>query len=95
VTNDWFTGLAAAYCKNGDFGNYFNDSKFLHICHNLQEAYEGRIHPNNHEGDLNRVHGLPRDWFSDGGNMINPSKCALINSDTWATVSKSYKQELL
>lgn len=27
--------------------------------------------------------------------MINPSKCALINSDTWATVSKSYKQELL
>lgn len=27
--------------------------------------------------------------------MINPSKCALINSDQWATVSKSYKEELM
>lgn len=27
--------------------------------------------------------------------MINPSKCALMQSDQWATVSKSYKQELL
>ena len=95
VTNDWFTGLAAAYHKNGNFGSYFAETKFLHICHNLQETYEGRIHPHNHEGDLNRIHELPRDWFSDGGNMINPSKCALLNSDQWATVSKSYKEELL
>jgi len=85
----------AGYVKNGDFGNYFQGSHFLHICHNLQETYEGRIHPHNHDGDLNRVHGLPRDWFSDHGSMINPSKCALLQSDQWATVSKSYKQELL
>jgi glycogen synthase len=81
VTNDWFTGLAAGYAKNGNFGQYFNSTKFIHICHNLQETYEGRIHPHNHEGDLNRIHELPRQWFSDNGNMINPSKCALINSD--------------
>jgi len=95
VTNDWFTGLIAGYAKAGHFGETFNSSKFLHICHNLQETYEGRIHPHNHEGDLNRVHQLPRDWFSDHGNMINPSKCALLQSDHWSTVSKSYKQELL
>lgn len=95
VTNDWFTGLMAGYVKNGDFGNYFQGSQFLHICHNLQETYEGRIHPGGGDGDLNRVHGLPREWFSDHGSMINPSKCALLQSDQWATVSKSYKEELL
>lgn len=95
VTNDWFTGLIAGYVKAGHFGEAFNQTKFLHICHNLQETYEGRIHPHNHEGDLNRIHKLPREWFSDGGNMINPSKCALLQSDHWSTVSKSYKQELL
>jgi glycogen synthase len=35
VTNDWFTGLAAGYAKNGNFGQYFNSTKFIHICHNL------------------------------------------------------------
>jgi glycogen synthase len=35
VTNDWFTGLAAGYAKNGNFGTFFNQSKFIHICHNL------------------------------------------------------------
>jgi len=87
--------LAAGYAKNGDFGDYYNDTKFLHICHNLQESYEGRLYPASHEGDLNRMHGLPREWFSDHDTMINPSKCALLKSDQWATVSKSYRQELL
>jgi len=95
VTNDWFTGLAAGYRSNGNFGQHFKDTKFLHICHNLQETYEGRIHPQQHEGDLNRIHGLPREWFSDQGTMLNPSKCALMKSDQWATVSKSYRDELL
>lgn len=95
VTNDWFTGLMAGYRNARKFGDYFDGTKFLHICHNLQETYEGRIHPHNHEGDLNRVHDLPREWFSDGGNMINPSKCAIMQSDTWATVSLSYREELL
>jgi len=85
----------AGYVKNGDFGDYFKEAKFVHICHNLQETYEGRIHPRDHEGDLNHIHGLPREWFSDHGLMINPSKCALMQSDQWATVSKSYKEELL
>ena len=82
----------AAYHKNGQFGDYFKETKFIHICHNLMTDYEGRIHTNE---DLTRIHGLPRDWFCDGGNMINPSKCALINSDQWATVSKSYREEIL
>lgn len=92
VTNDWFTGLCAGYAKKGFFGTFFNETKFLHICHNLQETYEGRIHT--HE-ELNRIHELPREWFSDHGTMINPSKCALITTDQWATVSVSYREELL
>lgn len=95
VTNDWFTGLASGYAKKGFFGKHFDTTKFIHICHNLQETYEGRVHPHNHEGDLNRIHELPREWFSDHSNMINPSKCALITTDQWSTVSVSYRDELI
>jgi len=35
VTNDWFTGLTAAYAKIGHFGETFKGTTFLHICHNL------------------------------------------------------------
>lgn len=45
LTNDWFTGLVPAYNKYGHFGDYFKDSKFFHICHNLEPAYEGRLYP--------------------------------------------------
>lgn len=44
LTNDWFTGLTAAYAKYGHFGEYFNNSKFFHICHNLEPTYEGRLY---------------------------------------------------
>ena len=44
ITNDWFTGFVAAYAKIGAFGETFKGTTFLHICHNLQETYEGRIH---------------------------------------------------
>jgi hypothetical protein len=27
--------------------------------------------------------------------MINPSRCAIMLSDQWATVSKSYREDLL
>lgn len=47
VTNDWFTGLIPGYAKVGHFGDTFKGTTFLHICHNLQETYEGRIHLNN------------------------------------------------
>jgi starch synthase len=43
VTNDWFTGLVAAYAKHHHFGPVFNSSKFLHIVHNLDPSYEGRM----------------------------------------------------
>lgn len=45
LTNDWFTGLVAAYSKNGHFGDYFKNSSFFHICHNLEPSYEGRLYP--------------------------------------------------
>jgi glycogen synthase len=45
VSNDWFTGLAAAYVKNRNFGKVFDNTKFFHIVHNLDPTYEGRITP--------------------------------------------------
>lgn len=56
ITNDWFTGLIAAYAKIGAFGDTFKGSCFLHICHNLQESYEGRIHLDPVHGGLETIH---------------------------------------
>lgn len=98
VTNDWFTGLVAGYAKIGHFGDTFKGTCFLHICHNLQELYEGRIHLDQKEGDLCGLHQLPRDWLIDPGwarLIINPSRSAIMLSDQWATVSKSYREDLL
>jgi glycosyltransferase involved in cell wall biosynthesis len=50
------------------------------------------------DGGLEGLHQLPRDWLIDPGwknVMINPSRCALMMSDQWATVSKSYREDLL
>ena len=65
ITNDWFTGFIPAYAKTGHFGQTFRGTSFLHICHNLQESYEGRIFPGPREGGLEYVHGLPRDVLID------------------------------
>ena len=56
LTNDWFTGLTAAYAKHGHFGDTFTDTTFLHICHNLKESYEGRIFPQPEQGGLESLH---------------------------------------
>jgi starch synthase len=47
---------------------------------------------------LQHIHQLPRDWLVDptwGKMMINPSRIAIICSDQWSTVSKSYRDDLL
>ena len=98
LTNDWFTGFVAAYGKKGHFGDTFRGTTFLHICHNLQESYEGRIYLDPCHGGLEGVHQLPTDVIIDGSwqkKLINPSRCAIICSDQWATVSKSYRDDLL
>ena len=98
VTNDWFTGLVAAYARSGHFGkpSVFTATKFLHLVHNLDESYEGRIYPSSTDGDLYGLHQLPSDLLIDpywaGKTVINPSRAAIIASDTWATVSNSYKK---
>lgn len=98
LTNDWFTGFVPGYAKSNEMKNYFNDMKFFHICHNLQESYEGRIYPSHTEGNLQHIHHLPIEYLIDpywNDKCINPSRCAIMNSDQWGTVSYSYKQELL
>lgn len=96
LTNDWFTGMAAAYSKHGHFGSYFKNSKFFHICHNLEPSYEGRLYPDQGQ-TFEHVYKLPAYQLIDpwwGKTVINPSRCALMNSDQWGTVSKSYQKEL-
>ena len=96
-TNDWFTGLVAAYARNNSFGETFKGSKFIHICHNLEPSYEGRIYLNNNQGTFENIYQFNKDWiidFSWDRIVINPSRCAIMLSDQWATVSHSYKNDL-
>jgi starch synthase len=98
VTNDWYTGLVAAYKRVGAFGSTFNGTSFIHIFHNLQELYEGRLYPSPNERTLDHIHELPADFLVDftwHNIVINPSRCAIMCSDQWATVSRSYRSDLL
>ena len=100
VTNDWATGLTAAFGKNERFfgqPSVFQNSRFMHIVHNLDQNYEGRIFPHKHD-DLGRVHQLPTDLLVDphwNRPCVNPSRCAILSSDNWGTVSLSYRRELM
>ena len=98
VTNDWFTGLIPGYAKAKHFGDTFNGTTFFHIVHNLEPSYEGRIYPSPQEGGLQWVHELPYEWLVNpywARPTINPSRCALMISDQWGTVSKSYRDDLM
>jgi glycogen synthase len=98
VTNDWFTGLVPAYARHGHFGDAFQRTDFMHIAHNLDPDYEGRMWPTPAQGTLGHVHGLPSDLLVDPhwhDVVINPTRAALLCSDTWATVSRSYRADLL
>lgn len=97
VTNDWLPSLAAGY--RDFFGDFFNNTRFFHLIHNLGEAaYEGRVYPEPHDGTLDHIHRLPthlvvNPWW--GATVVNPSRCAILKSDSWGTVSPSYLKELL
>lgn len=99
VTNDWFTGFVPAYAKVGHFGDTFKGTCFLHICHNMQEKYEGRQYIDiSRHGYMEHVHQLPKDWLVDPHwkeVCINPSRAAIMMCDQWSTVSRSYREELL
>jgi glycogen synthase len=98
ITNDWFTGLTAAYSKYGHFGETFKGTTFFHIVHNLEPTYEGRLYTSPTEGTLDYIHKLPSNILVDPywkSRVINPSRCALLCSDQWGTVSPSYKKDLL
>lgn len=98
ITNDWFTGLVPAYAKIGAFGTTFEGTTFMHIVHNLDPSYEGRLYPTAQENSFMSIHGLPKHVLVDpywAREMVNPSRCAIMMSDQWATVSPSYRNELL
>lgn len=56
ITNDWFTGLIPAYAKVGAFGDTFKGTTFLHIAHNLEPTYEGRLFPLPKDGACEFIH---------------------------------------
>ena len=96
VTNDWVSGLTPAYGKNGTFGDFFNQTKFIHLCHNLEPMFEGKLNCSENN-DYQNIYNFNKDWLIDPNlheKAINPSRCAILKSDQWATVSKAYKRHL-
>ena len=96
ITNDWFTGLASAFAKSGQFGETFKGTKFVHIIHNLEQTYEGRIYLSQNE-NFENIYKFNSNWLIDPNweeKIINPSRCAIMISDQWCTVSNSYKNDL-
>lgn len=94
ISNDWMTGLVPAIAKK-QFGSAFDNTLFMHIFHNLGVGYAGKIWPGD-TGALSYIHQLPDEFIVDHyDNSIDPSMCALMACDNWATVSKRYRQELL
>eukprot|EP00741_Cyanophora_paradoxa_P025062 tig00000342_g24190.t1 len=72
---DWFTGLVPAYAKKGFFGDTFNGTTFMHIVHNLEPSYEGRVYIDANESRLGDIHGLEEWLLIDPkweGIVINP-----------------------
>ena len=68
----------------------------MHIFHNLDITYEGRIYTNPGE-TLNNYHCLPNEWLIDpfwSDHIINPSRLALRTCDQWASVSISYRDQI-
>lgn len=97
ITNDWPTGLVAAYGKNPHFfGESFRSTTFFHIIHNLDVSYEGRIYADR-GSSYAWIFELSNDLLVDpvwSQYIFNPSRCALLCSDAWGTVSPSYRDEL-
>lgn len=96
VTNDWPTGLTAAYARQ-TFGSVFEGTQFLHIFHNLGVGYAGKVWPSDQNtGALHYLHNLPDELIVDNfDHSFDPSLSALLCTDQWATVSKKYREELL
>ncbi len=95
VTNDWVTGFTPAYGKNGAFGDVFKHTKFMHLAHNLEPCFEGKLYFD--YDDFQSIYNFDRDWVINpysNEKAINPSRCAILKGDQWATISKSYKRHL-
>ena len=63
ATNVWMCGFVSAYVKVGKYSGVFDGTKFMHIVHNLDPLYEGRLYPKFEEGDLNWLIQLPSAWY--------------------------------
>lgn len=97
ITNDWPCGLVAAYARMRFTETPLRDATFFHIFHNLDDCYEGRIYPDGEE-TLSAIHGLPIHLLRDPywkSNILNPSRCVLLSTDNWGTVSNVYQDDIL
>ena len=96
ITNDWPCGLVATYCHMYYESTSLATASFFHIIHNLDDSYEGRIYPPN--GDtLENIHHIPLQLLQDPyweANILNPSRCVLLSTDNWGTVSNTYQHDI-
>lgn len=65
LTNDWYCGIAGMYNKSNFFGQWFKESRFVHIFHNLGDDYQGRVYLDNFNDNIEQLTGLKEEFFVD------------------------------
>ena len=109
VTNDWLAALTAPYAHHTSWAGghassgireIARSSLFIHLIHNLEAGYDGRLQLPDNAGRPNMLaalHQLPSRLLhtmgSDDG--LHLTRAALLCSHGWGTVAPSYKMELL
>jgi len=114
VTNDWVAGLAAPYAQHPGWAGSAasgvralgESALFVHLIHNLEPGYDGKLVVDAPATQLTALHQLPHRLLHEGGGRkggsqepnlgtISLTRAALLCSCAWATVSTSYRDELL
>lgn len=105
VSNDWQTGFVPSFGRK-HFGSVFDSTFFMHVIHNLEKGYNGKIFIKKKSffdffikkniSDFEHIVGIYNDFYYDSfDDSIDPSRCALKFCDQWSTVSKKYRDDLL
>ena len=114
VTNDWVAGLVAPYAQHPGWAGTAasgvstlgESTLFVHLIHNLEPGYDGKLVLDAPATQLTALHQLPHRLLHEGGgrkggshepnlDTISLTRAALLCSCAWATVSASYRDELL
>ena len=118
ITNDWVAGLVVPYARHaawagaaaGRLSSRTHSTLVVHLVHNLEPGYDGRLAIDAPVGHLSALHELPPHWLHErpparppgtppgtpaAAEHLSLTRAALLGSSAWGTVSAAYRDALL